>query len=77
MRPNLLFSPLKTTRENANCHLSFDGTVISDVSCVINLGGFFFFEKKKPTYYGEASKYHCEIVLLPHSKYWTDAYAHT
>ena len=37
----IVFAPKHRIKDFSDCRLSFDGTVVSDVSCVRNLGGFF------------------------------------
>ena len=41
----IVFAPKPRVKDFSDCRLSFDGTVVSDVSCVRNLG--VFFDKKK------------------------------
>jgi hypothetical protein len=37
----IVFAPKPRVKDFSDCRLSFDGTVVSDVSCVRNLGVFF------------------------------------
>ena len=49
----IVFGPKHGVNDFSICHLSFDGTVVSDVSCVRNLGYI-----RQDTQYEEANKYH-------------------
>ena len=37
----ILFTPKSCVKEFSNCHLSFDGTIVSNASVVKNLGVYF------------------------------------